>query len=261
MRISPAKIPEGDRVILAHKLAFIGRQYKGRDRLRDRALALARRGRVPVGNREAILGYFRIDGARLNPGPREVLRRILSCALVKWSMVEIARSESDLPQKRRDALKTSFPARERFKRGQRTKIDLLLDQRFEAQGRHNRLINRMREHLEAHGYQASRESPYDLIVRGKGRTVVVEIKAWRPGRVVDALRAATGQLLYYSHLYAQGKRKEPHLIAAIPHVPSDDLINFVEVTAGVGLIWSTAAARFNGGKLARRILPELFESS
>lgn len=259
VRLSPRRAPETDSVVLTHNLAFFGKRYKEPAGLRDRALVLAKRAGVPVDDRRAVLGSFDARSGVLRPGVNEVLRRILACGLIKRSLVD-ANLAGYRPGKRpRRKPKPPTPGRESYPKGRRAKIDLLLDQRFEAHGLHNRLVNRLSERLRARGYLLFRHDPFDLIARRGKRIVILEAKAWRRDNLQQALRAAVGQLMYYRHAFQKVQRHPPFLVAMIPYRPSADLIDFVEGTAGIGLVWSTGDRRFAAGPVALRFLPGLLD--
>ncbi len=213
----------------------VDRGYRAPTQLRDRALRLAARSGIHVKDRQALLGAFDAENGRIRPGPREVLRRILTCGLIKRSLVEAAQAGYQPRPMRNRRAKAFTPKRERFPKGQRSKVDILLDSRFEAQGRHNRLVNRLHESLEARGYHVDDRTPYDLLATRGGRATIIEVKGWGPEQLVGALRAAVGQLFYYAHLFRQDEGRRASLVAAVTHTPTPSLITFVEKTAGVGL--------------------------
>src|SRR6266508_644103 len=259
VRLSPASPSPTGKEPIRHRLVFFGKTYKTPERLRKRALTMARRAGIPVNDRQAILGDFDAKSGVLRPGPREVLRRILICGLIKQSLIEAAQTGNETPAAWKRTSKTSSPKRERFPKGKHAKIDLLLDKRFEAWGRHNQLQNRLRETLEAKGYRAEPRGQYDLVVSRGQQRVIIEVKGWSPSNLMAALRAATGQLLYYGHLFRQQEHRTPSLVAAITCQPTADLTDFVEKTAEIGLVWRRADGQLAAGALARRILPKLVE--
>lgn len=224
--------------------------------LRRLALRLAEQAGLRVTGDRAQIGQFQVQSGHLKPSVREILRRIILCGLIKYSVGEATRAGDHPPTP--PARTAPFrKKRVQFAKGQRAKIDVLLDERFEAWQRHHNLVNQLAEQLEAAGYHVNRCEPFDVFARRARRVVIIEAKAWSRSNVVGALRAAAGQLLYYAYLFVRdGGKRSPELVAAIPFRPPAEVVSFLEGVATIGLLWP-AASRFQGGPLARKILPEL----
>jgi hypothetical protein len=195
----------------------------------------------------------------MRPGPRELLRRIILCGLIKHSVAAAARAGEMFPASKARSSREFKKKRERFDQGRRARIDVLLDQKFEAWGRHNNLLNTLAEKLRAHGYRLEEPDRFDLLARKAQQAVIIEVKAWNRRNLVGTLRAAVGQLLYYAHVFDRGGTRTAKLVAAIPFRPTSELLRFVEGTAKIGLLWSSGH-RFEGGRLARQIFPNLLSS-
>jgi hypothetical protein len=257
VRLSQSR-DQGDRAIrIRHRLAFFGRRYRMPTALRDAALRRAQRAGLDVIDREVRIGVYDASTGALTPAPGVVLRRILLCALIKRSLVEDALAGKQVRQSRALRPRTFKRKRERFAKGRRAVIDMILDKRFEAHGRHNRLLNLLHERLEGLGYRTGDESPYDLVVR-RGRAVtIIEAKGWPEAHLVGAVRAAAGQLLYYRYRFLNRHRTHASLVMALAYEPPPGLVDFAEKIAQIGLIWLTPQGQFRGGGLGRRILPGL----
>ena len=259
VRLSPGRPPDNGVVQIEHRLAFFGKTYRKPKQLRRIALHLAERAGLRVTGERAQLGQFRVPSGHLKPSAREILRRIILCGLIKHSVGEAGRAGDKLPTT--PAKPAPFSKkRVRFAKGQRAKIDVLLDDRFEAWRRHDHLVNQLAEQLAARGYRVESREPFDVFARRAQRVVIIEAKAWNRANLVGALRAAAGQLLYYAYLFGRdGDRRSPQLVAAIPFRPAIELMTFLERTAAIGLVW-LVGNQFRGGPLARRLLPELLGS-
>lgn len=259
VRLSQSGDHSGRVIRIRHRLAFFGRRYRVPTALRDAALGRAQRSGLDVVGREVRLGTYNASTGALAPASNTILRRILLCALIKRSLVDAALAGRAVPRARAPRPRPFKQKREQFAKGRRAVIDLILDERFEAHARHNRLLNLLHERLEGLGYRATDEAPYDLVVRRGRRATIVEAKGWPQAQLVGAVRAAAGQLLYYRYRFLKTHRIRASLVIALAYQPPPALVDFAERVASIGVIWLTPQGEFESGGLGRRILPDLVD--
>jgi hypothetical protein len=107
---------------------------------------------------------------------------------------------------------------------------------------HEKVVNDLAGVATSLGWRASSEHPLDLVLRrsndGTESTLIVEVKQVRGGNVVEAVRAAIGQLLMYRfQLFEASTRPAIGLVAAFSEDIGGDLRQLLSAELGIAVLW------------------------
>jgi hypothetical protein len=100
--------------------------------------------------------------------------------------------------------------------------------------RHETILRKFTDAITKRGFRVSNTvHPRDLLIERNGRRWLVEAKVIYNGDAVQAVRSATGQLLWYRHVYHD---EEVALMALFSEPIGDLSVQFLE-TIGIGVVW------------------------